>query len=100
MHDDLKGGMLKLSQKKIHFLIFYPVFEIDEDFDEESAVHDVVYNMLERDVVDINSLNNELIMKNKTKKFKDPTPKMKLRHEQVKKCTKYFRKSFKERGDL
>jgi hypothetical protein len=39
--------------------------------------------MLERDVVDLNSMNDESTYKTKTKKFKDPTPKMKLRHEQV-----------------
>lgn len=72
------------SQKiKCTLIYFFAVFELDDDFDEESAVHEVVYNMLERDVVDLNSVNDELMFKAKTKKFKDPTPKMKLRHEQV-----------------
>ncbi|XP_028405674.1 coiled-coil domain-containing protein 191-like isoform X2 [Dendronephthya gigantea] len=40
--------------------------------------------MLEKDVVDVCSVNDETMFKTKTKKFRDPTPKMKLRHEQVK----------------
>ncbi len=80
-HEDPDGYFTPIQ---IHLVIFSPVFELDDDFDEESAVHEVVYNMLERDVVDLSSVNDESMFKTKTKKFKDPTPKMKLRHEQVK----------------
>ena len=65
-------------------VLFFSVFDLDDDFDEESAVHEVVYNMLERDVVNLNSINDESKFKTKRKIFEDPTTKMKLRHEQVK----------------
>ena len=74
-----------LTKSKWTLLYFSPAFELDDNFDEELAVHEVVYNMLERDVVDLKSVNDdESMYKVKTKKFRDPTPKMKLRHEQVK----------------
>ena len=40
--------------------------------------------MLERDVVNLNSINDESKFKTKRKIIEDPTTKMKLRHEQVK----------------
>lgn len=64
-------------------MCFSTVFVLDDDFDEDDAVHEVVCNMLEKDVVDVCSVNNGTMFRTKTKKFRDPTPKMKLRHEQV-----------------
>lgn len=57
-------------------------FELNDEFDEEYALQEVVHDMLEKDIVDVGSVNAE-IFQTKTTKFKDPTPKMALRHKQV-----------------
>lgn len=57
-------------------------FDLDEDFDEEYAFQEVVHNMLGKDIVDVGSVNAD-ILHTKTTKFKDPTAKMELRHKQV-----------------
>lgn len=64
-----------------------PAFELNDDFDEEYAFQEVVHNMLEKDIIDAGSVNQD-IFQTKTKKFKDPTPTMELRHKQVKEKAK------------
>lgn len=72
--------------------VLLSVFSIDNDLDEESAVNQIVYDMLERDVIDFTKIDDEANFNSQSKKFKDPRPKMKTRHEQVEKSQKFQKK--------
>ena len=68
--------------RSMYDVLFFLAFDLNDDFDEEYAVQEVVHNMLGKDLVNVGSLDTNPL-RSKVKTFKDPTRTMELRHKEV-----------------